>query len=410
MNAEDLLLQGRAIVAFKGPYFASVLYGMVYVATNEIPTLGVSPNLVCYYNPKFIEKHVQEEVAGALVHEISHVLSRHFERFAGVTDQAEKQLANIGQDLAINPQLIASGWKLPSCALYPRMFNFPENLSAEEYFSRLKKLTPPPSMGGEGNGEGVCSGQCGGIAGNKNEVESGEGEPGGEGETSGRTEQEIDLILKKTARDIQEHASRGSIPKFLQEFAKLTLTPPKISWNRELASVFRSATGRIVSGGMDLSLRRPSKRSYLRDIPRPGLIQILPEVCLIRDTSGSMGHKQLQDATIEACGLMRSVGLDSAWFIDADTRASNIKRVRVQDIPNLPITGRGGTDFREPIERALKLRPRPNIIVYFTDGDGTTADFPPPGVDVIWCIIPSYYRKAPAEWGRAIIIEKDSTS
>ena len=76
----------------------------------------------------------------------------------------------------------------------------------------------------------------------------------------------------------------------------------------------------------------------------------------------------------------------------------------MRDIRDLPVVGRGGTDFRPAIELAQTLRPRPDLLVYSTDGDGTAPNEPPPNMEVVFLIVPSHYNKTPATWGHTVIM------
>jgi predicted metal-dependent peptidase len=93
--------------------------------------------------------------------------------------------------------------------------------------------------------------------------------------------------------------------------------------------------------------------------------------------------------------------------MDADVDTNKPRRVSVKDIPKLPISGRGGTDFRPAIAAMNKLKPRPQVVLYFTDGDGPAPDRAPPGMEVIWVILPSYHNKAPCNWGHHVFVRDD---
>jgi predicted metal-dependent peptidase len=73
----------------------------------------------------------------------------------------------------------------------------------------------------------------------------------------------------------------------------------------------------------------------------------------------------------------------------------------------LPLSGRGGTDFRAPLAAIQKLSPKPNICIYTTDGDGQAPDRAPKGMEVVWCIVPTPYGVRPAKWGKLIVVSDD---
>jgi hypothetical protein len=434
MSHHVKMASARAYVLQKAPYFSSAVYALVPKPMPGIKTMLVTKQLVMGYDPAWAERATVEELGADIAHEVNHFLRHHFER-AGKCDPS---LWNIAGDLAINPNLRNAGWQLAKDAIFPESFNLPEGKSAEEYYQLLRnaqlqqpqlqdapkqgeKPQPPQPEGGpeeqDGGGQPMSppppavpkpgTGRCGSIGGHSDpEIEKAlEKEEG-----LGRDPAEMQGIAQRTLHDVKEHAAkhgRGSVPGDLLEHLKAFEEVSKVHWKDLLAHIIRDATGRFQAGGDDFSLRRPSKRSCTRGFLRPGLIEHLPEVAIVRDTSGSMGQKQLADATREAYAIMQALSIEEVWFADADTAlAMPWRRVGGQFFKTLTeAKGRGGTDFQPAIDSALTLQPRPNVIVYVTDGDGSVAEFPPPDVEVVWVIVPSYYKKPPATWGKTVFVE-----
>lgn len=432
-EAVDILARARLIIAQQAPYLMTAVYGLIPIEDEHagIGTFSVTQDMRMYYNPKFVlevgraskrgDREGDERIAAIIVHEVFHVMREHHSRFPKKMHPEDAYLAGIAMDLAINPDLRKAGWKLPNFCAYPEKYNLKEGHTAEEYFRMLKQNPPPmpPTItivfgDGEGGGEGqegggdgggnntpgVGSGACGSCATGKDPKDKDGG--------AGRTPVDVQGIIKKVASDIRNYTAqhgRGRIPGSLIEWANDQLKPSSVHWTQEIAHLVRRVSGKIRSGGMDFSLRRPSKRSYARGMLRPGLIQRVPEVAIILDTSGSMGREQLISGKSEACAVLKATGIDDAWYMEADTQAAFMKRVRVSEIPSLPIHGRGGTDFTGPLKVAMALKPKPDLIFYFTDGDGYAPPEAPKGVEVIWGIVNSYYNKAPVPWGHTVFIK-----
>ena len=59
------------------------------------------------------------------------------------------------------------------------------------------------------------------------------------------------------------------------------------------------------------------------------------------------------------------------------------------------LQGRGGTDLCPPLEPQVLRRVRPDVVVYFTDGDGPAPDLAPK-VPVIWCLTPCLLYTSPS--------------
>lgn len=439
IDHEDKIATARALAVNKAVYFGGLIYGFVFVAVPNLGTdICVTKSLILAYDPAWALAASTEELAADIAHEAHHVIRNHFARFTMMDD---RDIANIAADLAINPDLRAGGWKLVEKALMPAMFKLPDQLSMEEYYDLLRqrkeeqqeknkkegKKDPglmallgaegadPGDEPGDGAGTpkpkgGVCQGNCGGIAG-------GSTSPAIEAQLEatpdlGRTPTEVRAIEKKVAGDIKAFAQtsgRGSLPASFITWAKSFDDEPHVRWQDELSQVLRDTTGRIQSGGDDFSLARPSKRSYMRGILRPGLVEHLPEVAIVRDTSGSMGHKQLADCCREAFGIMQALGIDEVWYCDADAAvAMNWVRVGAEFFRKLSKRhGGGGTDFTPAILDAQRLTPHPDILIYCTDGDGGAPAEEPAGMSVVWCIVPSYYNKAPVKWGHTVLVSDD---
>jgi len=415
----------RAIIKKRTPYISTTLYELVpFEKKGLLKKMGTpiftTKKMVMAFDPDWFEKLTDEEAAGVVFHETQHPMRRHFSRGEFFDDHSK---FNIAGDLGINDDGREAGYTLPEGVLYPETYKLPKGLSAEEYYDLIPDPPQKPqgpggggpaaTGGGEGEGEPdpktpPCAGHCGGAAGNE---QPGEDELDGEVETESpgatKSEAAVASMLKAQAKEISDFVAangRGSVPNHLVEWAKFALAPPKVSWRRQLPRVLRRAIGRIQQGGENYSKKRISKRSFMRGRVIPGLISQKPEVFIIRDTSGSMGSQQLQDVQNEVIGVLKAAGLEDVMFMDADADANKPHRVTVKDIPRMPITGRGGTDFGPAIAIAAKAKPRPQLIMYFTDGDGPAPARQPFGIEFIWVIISSYHNKAPAQWGHHIFV------
>lgn len=255
---------------------------------------------------------------------------------------------------------------------------------------------------------GVGRGKCGGCA--NNPVSPAEKE---QNEKNGRSEAEKKVIVQQTLEDIKQHVEahgRGSVPGSLIQAMEISKKPAEVPWRSKLNHWLRKCFSTIESGGMDYSLALPSKQSYASGFPRPGLVAYQPEVAFIVDTSLSMGEEQLKSALTEAVGIMTALGLEAAWLIQADTTvAAPPKKIRMRDLlGRVKFHGRGGTNFDPALRVAAKLKPKVDLIVYLTDGDGYVT-FRPPGITVVWCIVRNHWnRKPPCDWGHTVIVAEEA--
>lgn len=421
-HKKTTLADARAYVRQYAPYLAPTLYGLIPTPMEGLTELAGGPlavtdRLVMYYEPKWIEEASTIVLATGLAHECLHDQLRHVVRGKNYPDKKrwnwagdlfingsmrdQKKTVNRGGQTASEPL-----WEFPDWALMPGTpkFPFPIGLTADKYYELLEDEFSG-DVGGKGKDIILC-GSCGGVAGNPLSIEL---------ETrlnqeKGRSESECRAIAKNTARQIQKHMEgpgRGTLPGAWAELIQMSDDVFNVPWRSKLGNVARYAIGAARTGGLDYSRRRPSRRSYLRGFPLPGLIAYDPEILYIVDSSGSMGLKQLSDALRICSDVMVQTGIRRAWFMEADVgKQRDPIPVTAADLRTLEIKGRGGTDFRPAIKFADEtFKPRPHVTIYITDGDGDAPTQPPPNMHFIWCIVRSGWSKRPANWGDLIWLD-----
>lgn len=388
-DAKIRLARGRALARQRMPYLYHALLSLIPIKVDEPEgTCFVTPGLVLGYSPKFVESLDDATLAGVLLHEVSHIVRGTLERIP----DGDPFLKNLASDIAINSSLRTAKISLPDKVAYPETYQLPEHQTMEVYYDLLSqmKLEDEPSL---------CAGKCGGIAGNgdrdtENELDKLYGRPA----LDRRAVKEICL------RDLQSKMA-GKVSADIQEIIDITLSTGKINWKTRLRRLLNQHTNHLAQGATDLSLRRPDKRSFVRNdgIVHPGAVGYEPNLLLCLDVSGSMQEKELTAAAIEIASVLHLSQTHELWLLQADLKVKGRpQRITVNDLRSLKIKGRGGTDFAPAIQYAEKLRPKPDILIYFTDGYGP-APKKEPRMKVIWCLIGNI--SAPAPWGETIFVE-----
>ena len=124
-----------------------------------------------------------------------------------------------------------------------------------------------------------------------------------------------------------------------------------------------------------------------------------PKILAVVDTSQSMSDSIIAEIVKELRYLARD---HSIWVVECDAAVQRAYRysARIK-----LVQGRGGTDFRPPLKPKFLRRYRPDLVIFFTDGEGP-APKNAPQVPVIWVLTPE--GEAPVKWGRVIKMEKTS--
>ena len=149
--------------------------------------------------------------------------------------------------------------------------------------------------------------------------------------------------------------------------------------------------------------------SYLRPPRRfPELIGIVPgntrrptkaRVMAVIDTSGSM----TTELSVQIGGELKKMSAShEIVIVECD---AEIQRIYPFKGELGEVQGRGGTDLRPPFEPEVLAKIRPDVVVFFTDGDGP-AHKVGPRVPVLWCLTPG--ADPPAKWGRTVWMSNPS--
>lgn len=424
----------RAYIRTYAIYIYPTLYGLVPKPVDNLTDLiggpmAVSEDFVLLYDPTWLNSISVKMAATGLFHECMHIQLRHLDR---AREYPDMERFNIAADLVIYCMMstqhikkagaVEDLWEFPEWAATPHKYGLPYNLALHEYYERLedastKKGGAQGSPGGE-NAQGpsaegkapappnFMAGNCGSVAGNTAhkaiEKELAQG--------LGRSPTECKSIAKETQKLIQQHLQNygaGSIPGGITEAVDIGDEVFVVSWESILANTARDTVGVARAGSSDYSLSRPSRRSYATGVLLPGLVTHDPEVMFVVDSSASMSKKQLGDALRVCADVLRQTGIETAWYLDADTKVQRDPiRVTIHELQHMEIVGRGGTDFRPALAFAQDFSPRPDVLFYLTDGEGTAPAEEPRNIKVVWCIVPVQGKaQSPAKWGTHVLLQ-----
>lgn len=428
----EKLASARLGISRQRPYISAALWAVHPVERPGLGTLAVDKWWRLYYDPVAVARWSVDELSGVLYHEIWHLLRGHAERAEAI--QAEHLPWNLSADAEINDDILEEGIPLPGDAITPETLGCKRNLLAEEYYLELMKRKKESSSGqggGEGQGEGeqdsgggqegrnqdssqdsgggqgqetkhpqTTRGSCGSCAHGHQEPWE-EGEPG-EGRTPGIGPAQAEAIRRTVAREIMEAVkSRGNVPTEHQRWAQAKLDP-KVNWRRELAGAIRHAVA-SQSGAVDYTYTRPNRRqAAYGPVIMPSLHQPVPSVAVVVDTSGSMDDTEIGQALTEIKGILQSLGHREIRVLTVDAAVHTCQKVFRPE--QISLVGGGGTDMRMGLQAALELKPKPQVVVIFTDGFTPWPDTAPRGVKVVVALVGKEVSKGP-EWARVIRVE-----
>lgn len=494
------LAAARLNACRRWPAATSAILSLIPVEKRGFGTLGVDKHWRLYYDPDYLQSVEPDEAVGLILHEVSHLLLKHHARRGG----RDAKLWNIAGDLAINDRLQQEGHPLPPDGCFPKDFQLPGNLSAEQYYRHLEdqqnvkrersaqseaqesdepadegdpaagddaqaaddqsgaeaeEQAASQGAGGEGDEPGDSPGEpaeggAGGEPGDCGQSDSegtGDGSPGSSGEgdqgpgpgmagehaatptcepvTPGTSGSCSDGILKPwedppeapegsadVAPAIQPHEAEQIIQIVAQQTEKAcgggkgsawadwagNILHPKIDPKQLLISAIRKAADQTSGGHDDTSYRRPCRRPQVGGVIRPGRVAIVPRICLIIDSSGSMDQRDLGLALGMVSKVLSGFRLrDGVKVIVGDTCCQSA--AQVFDPKKIEIKGHGGTDMAAMLKyAATEVTPKPQLLVMVTDGE-TRYPAESVGIPTVVCLTRKPWSMPPA-WIKSIVL------
>lgn len=358
-TADDILRAARYLVNQAHPYLGPALWALRLEASETCPTLGVSAEWTCYYNPERVATWPAKATTTVLIHEIWHLLRDHHTRakVAGV-NESTAMIWNLAGDEEINDNLVEKQMPFPPdiIPVTPKTFQHPDDLLAEEYYAKLLKDAKKCTV--------TCFGGSAADGLRRPWESGGAGPPSKNGQASNGRVIPEELIRRSVAEAIGREA--GDVPGNWKRWAGVVTKVHVIPWQQ----IFRQVIGTIISAGRrdEYTYARPARREIGRSsYIWPGSYGTLPDVVICVDTSGSMGQSDLAEAIAIVESILEHMGrIAPIQVIAGDTCVQATSRTLTGK--NVTLQGGGGTDMGVLLAHAETLKPRPQVVVLVTDG------------------------------------------
>lgn len=398
LTPREKISKAKAYLFKRKPFFAYIVDRLVVTETTIIPTMAVDGTGKMLYNPEFVEKLPQKELAGVVMHEGLHAALIHVWRLKG----KQGMLWNIATDIVVNRIVLANGESLPKEGIIPNGDEITiggititelSKKSAEDVYNILKREAPKQKDGegqdGEGEGQEGSDGRSLSDAEPKNHSEWGKGS--GKEEKDGKSEkgkagkpltpEQMEKLQKKWKK-ILESAST---------YAKMQGQSP-LGCDRELEDLhqskvnWRSILRRVVAESLpsDYSWRKPNRKYIWNDTYLPSTEGESVRVLVSLDTSGSVGGEELTAYVSEMLGIARSFASVDFRVLCHDTDVYDMGLIRNgnrQNLKKIKPKGGGGTDhcqLLEYIEKKRYHKKETKLLISFTDGFSSFPNKKPP--------------------------------
>lgn len=360
-------------------YLAHALYALIPVASDDVPRATCDERWRIYLNPGWLAAASVPETGRELAHLVWHLLADHADRARDQdVDRSTAAPWKRAADATVSHTLDPDELRPPHLARAAD-FTARDGLSAEEYFAMLSGLPASSADDPAGEPGTGCGSGADGIP------RSHEHAPSADlGEVTAADAREI---RRQVAIEYREHTTRrGTDPGDALRWVREILEPEQ-PWTAILSGAVRRAVGWAAGRG-EYTYTRPSRRaSAVRGVVLPGQRRIVPRVSFVVDTSASVDDGLLAKALGEVDGVIAALGVPGAQVTvhSVDAAAHTVRNVtRIRDVA---LIGAGGTDLRVGLRAVEAERPRPDLVVVFTDGDTPWPQAPPAGSAVVIALL-----------------------
>jgi predicted metal-dependent peptidase len=334
------------------PFFAALSRRIHKSATTAVPTAGVKINkdtghFEMVYNPAFFEGLTPTEQRAVLKHEMYHLIFQHVT--GRLPPEGMSKMWNVATDLAINSFIaeeLPEGGCIPGKAPFEE---YPAEMSAEWYFSKLQNDEQFQQDSNDGEGDG--------------DPQSGDGEPGdGQGQSGsglpdslddhsgwGDVDQETRALAEERLKDAVRKASEevnaggrgwGSVTascrKKIQDMVKA-----RVNWR----SVLRYFIKTSQRANKRSTVRRINKRfPYIHAGKR---VSRTAKIAISIDQSGSVSDAMLAAFFVELENLAKYAEFTVVPF-DTEVAESEVYVWKKGKRRTWDRVSCGGTDFNAP--------------------------------------------------------------
>jgi predicted metal-dependent peptidase len=358
-DVREKLITARVGLLLRASFFGNLATRLKLVNADEWCPTAATDGRNFYYNTRFVNMLRPKELEFLFGHEVLHCVYDHF----GRRGDRDPQLWNIANDYCVNADLVKHrvGEKITSVpCLHDSKY---DGMSSEEVYDALyenaekiniddlvKKLLDE-HLDGNKDGEGLGDGD-----------KDGKGRPTLSDAEKAAIRDEIKeaVLAAASASD-----GAGNLPAGVKRIIQ-DMTEPKMNW-RELLRMQLEST--IKS---DYTWMRGSRRGWHMDAVMPGMKNdIMIDIAISIDASGSMGADILKDVLSETAGIMEQFPAYRIHVVSFDTEVYNPQQFdseNLDDITGYEIQGGGGTDFDCVFNYFKENDIEPKRHIMFTDG------------------------------------------
>ena len=409
LPAEARIKRARSALIIGQPFYGALALGLELKENSSVETMATD-GASLFYAPSFVESLSEAELIGVLAHEVSHCAYLHHTR----RGSRELALWNEAADYAINRDLIAAGFVLPSDALLDSEF---DGANAESIYTTLhgrrsqQQQTPSEPQDGQQDESGAGVPQDGQDG--AGEPQDGQGAPSQAMPDPGRCGGIVDAApdgasMAEAQADMESRVrqaiavaagqGQGEVPASLARMLG-ELNAPRVDWREALAQFIDNSTTRVTDWN-----RRNKRFLGSRFVLPATQADSVARVAVLVDTSSSIDESVLTAFASEVQAMLNSGRVESVHVVYCDNALQGTIDYELGDTVTLEPRGGGGTSFVPAFEHVAEHASDVAAVIYLTDLDCSRWGVEP-HCPVLWAAWGARrYQQAPP-WGEVIQLD-----
>lgn len=340
MTYQNKISVAKSRLLLSYPYFGSLAMQLDLKENNSIETFQ-SDGLSLEYNQAFILNSSLEEIEFILANGAMHKTLLHQNRKANRTSS----LWQLATDFAINDMLIQNNLTPPDNIHYKKEF---QNMYAEEIYTLLNK---------ENKQENTAQKR-------KKQI----------------SQQEIlkeQLIEQQNITLLETNKNQGNLPNGIERFFQINYNS-KIPWQE----ILKNTINKYYRD--DFTLIKPNKKYISQNIYLPSISSQTLKFIIAIDTSASIDQTLLNQFLSEINIIFKTLAKYKIELIICDEVVREHYTIEPsQNIEISHLTGGAATDFRPVFSFIEKEFYDVELLIYFSDLQGTFPD-KAPSYEVLW--------------------------
>lgn len=356
-----------------------------------IATKPASNGFIMYFNPIMLLECNQKEIQGLLIHEVYHIMMKHYERSLFLKDKYSKEAISVAMDIAINQyikNLPRYSKKIDAISLEYNI-RLTQDMTMEEYAKKIQQAIDYKNMRATAKDKD-----------NKESLEDNISQ-----EKSHDIWEEISVSfdsVNESVKKIAINSSKKEAPKHIKKIVELMKEKPKLKWNDILKNMIPKAKSGYKKTTTRLDRRFPNRLDLRGRLPKRS-----PNILIAIDISASMSDKDVENILIEVLDISKNKSCNIS-VIECDDNIRSVYKLRgTKDIK--PRAKKNGSTKFSPVFKYIKVNNlRDYILIYFTDGVGEKVlDIEPINDKTLWVLTGDSPLSLEKSYGKVVKLERE---